>query len=312
MSVSLVTGCAGFIGSHLAEALLESGESVIGIDCFLSDSYDPKVKKSYLANLEKHKNFKFLQLDLRNNDLNFPKSVGKITKVFHLAAMPGLPMSWQDTDLYIDCNVTATNHLIMALNLKFLEHFVYVSTSSVYGSEAVGNELSDKLPISPYGATKLSAEELLLAHFRAKNLPLTILRFFSVYGPRQRPDMAYSKFVSNLLVNKKIEVFGDGEQTRSNTFVLDAVKATIDLSKLNPNGEIYNVGGREKIKLIDAINLIGSTLKVQVEVEYLPRRLGDQLHTFANTGKLLSAIEDPFKTRFDEGIRQQIEWATSN
>lgn len=311
MNVSLVTGCAGFIGSHLSETLLESGETVVGIDCFLSNSYDPKVKKSNLANLEKHKNFKFIEFDLRRNNLFFPESTGNITTVFHLAAMPGLPMSWQDTDLYIDCNVTATNHLITALNLNSLEHFVYISTSSVYGSEAVGNELTDKRPISPYGATKLSAEELLLAHFRAKNLPLTILRYFSVYGPRQRPDMAYSKFVSNLLLKRKIEVFGDGEQTRSNTFVLDAVRATIDLSRLNPNGEIYNVGGREKIKLINAINLIASTIGVQAEVEYLPRRLGDQLHTFADTGKLLSAIEDPFKTSFDEGIKYQIEWAKS-
>ena len=312
MSVSLVTGCAGFIGSHLTEALLDAGEHVIGLDCFLADSYDPLIKKSNLENFSKHENFTFLELDLRKDSLRLSDAITKVSKVFHLAAMPGLPLSWEDTNLYIDCNVSATSNLISALNESALEHFVFISTSSVYGAEAVGDELSKRLPVSPYGATKLSAEELLFSHMRARNFPLTVLRFFSVYGPRQRPDMAYSKFISNMFAENEIQMFGNGEQTRSNTYVLDAVRATIDLGNCKPRGEVYNIGGREKIVLIEAVKLISEILDKPLRIEVLPKRLGDQLHTFADTSKLLATINDPFRTNFQEGIRSQIEWAKSN
>jgi UDP-glucuronate 4-epimerase len=312
VSVSLVTGCAGFIGSHLTEALLEAGEHVIGLDCFLADSYDPRVKKSNLENFSKHKNFTFLELDLRRDSLRLSEAIRSVSKIFHLAAMPGLPLSWEDTNLYIDCNVSATSNLISALNEAALEHFIFISTSSVYGAEAIGNELSKRLPVSPYGATKLSAEELLFAHMRARKFPLTVLRFFSVYGPRQRPDMAYSKFISSLLTGKGVQIFGNGEQTRSNTYVLDAVKATIDLGNSEPRGEVFNVGGREKIVLMEAVTLISEILEKPLKIEILPKRIGDQMHTFADTNKLLATISDPFRTNFQEGIRSQIEWAKSN
>lgn len=312
MGVSLVTGCAGFIGSHLTEALLATGEQVIGVDCFLSESYDPEIKKSNLGNFSKHENFTFLELDLRKSSLRLSEAIRNVSRVFHLAAMPGLPLSWENTSLYIDCNVSATSNLISALNEAALEHFVFISTSSVYGSEAVGNEMSARLPVSPYGATKLSAEELLFSHVRARNFPLTVLRYFSVYGPRQRPDMAYSKFISNMMAGREVQIFGNGEQTRSNTYVLDAVKATIDLSSNEPRGEIFNVGGREKIKLMEAVTLISEILGKPLRIERLPARLGDQLHTFANTQKLHSIINDPFGTTFIDGIRSQIKWAKSH
>jgi UDP-glucuronate 4-epimerase len=312
VGVSLVTGCAGFIGSHLTEALLAAGEHVIGVDCFLSESYDPEIKKSNLENFSRHQNFTFLELDLRKDSLRLSEAIRNVSRVFHLAAMPGLPLSWENTNLYIDCNVSATSNLISALNEAVLEHFIFISTSSVYGAEAVGNEMSARLPVSPYGATKLSAEELLFAHVRARNFPLTVLRFFSVYGPRQRPDMAYSKFITNMMAGKEVQMFGNGEQTRSNTYVLDAVQATIDLGKSEPHGEIFNVGGREKIMLIEAVTLISEILEKPLKIERCPARLGDQLHTFADTQKLLSLISDPFRTTFIDGIRNQIEWAKSH
>lgn len=308
MAKIVVTGSAGFIGSHLAEQLLVEGHQVIGIDCLLPDSYDATLKRANLQNLLLNSNFKFLELDLRVKSDDLTDAIKSASIVFHLAAMPGLPLSWIDARLYIDCNVIATQNLIDALDRNALAHFVHISTSSVYGSKALGDEDSHTFPISPYGATKLAAEELLLAQHRVNHFPVTILRYFSVYGPRQRPDMAYTKFIKKMLTGESIEVFGDGSQTRSNTFVLDAVKATVDISKSKPSGQIYNVGGSQKIELMEAISLIGDLLNVKPKLIFGDSRLGDQLHTFANTQKLRSIIGSPFNTEFEAGIRQQISW----
>jgi nucleoside-diphosphate-sugar epimerase len=189
-----------------------------------------------------------------------------------------------------------------------LTHFVHVSTSSVYGSQALGDENERTFPVSPYGATKLAAEELLLAQNRVNKFPLTILRYFSVYGPRQRPDMAYTKFIKKIIEGESIEIFGDGTQSRSNTFVLDAVRATLDISKVPPSGQIYNVGGTQKIELLEAIKIIGDQLGLKPNLNYGDPRLGDQVHTFANTGKLQSIIGNPFNTNFETGVKEQISW----
>jgi UDP-glucuronate 4-epimerase len=312
MEKVIVTGVAGFIGSHLAELLLTEGYQVIGIDCFLEDSYDSVLKRANLKSLSLNPRFTFFQIDLRQKGDDLTDAAKGAKMVFHLAAMPGLPLSWENTRLYIDCNVIATQNLIEVVDKESLVHFVHISTSSVYGLQALGDENDRTFPISPYGATKLAAEELLLAQNRVNNLPLTILRYFSVYGPRQRPDMAYTKFIHKILNGEPIEMFGDGTQTRSNTFVLDAVRATIEVSKEKPTGQIFNVGGKQKIQLLEAIEIIGSQLGVKPRIQLSAPRLGDQLHTFADTQKLQSVIGNPFTTDFELGIKHQISWVQSS
>ncbi len=308
MAKVVVTGSAGFIGSHLAELLLTEGHKVTGVDCLLENSYDSPLKRINLQSLLSHPNFFFLESDLRLKTTELSGAIKGAHQVFHLAAMPGLPLSWEDTRLYIDCNIVATQNLIDMIDRDSLTHFIHVSTSSVYGSKALGDENERTFPVSPYGATKLAAEELLLAQNRVNKFPLTILRYFSVYGPRQRPDMAYTKFIKKIIEGESIEVFGDGTQSRSNTFVLDAVRATIDISKVPPSGQIYNVGGTQKIELLEAIKIIGDQLGLKPKLSHGDPRLGDQLHTFANTLKLQSIIGNPFNTNFESGINQQISW----
>lgn len=308
MAKVVVTGSAGFIGSHLAELLLMEGHQVTGVDCLLENSYDSSLKRINLQSLLSHPNFFFLKSDLRLKTSELSGAIKGAHQIFHLAAMPGLPLSWEDTRLYIDCNVVATQNLIDMIDRDSLTHFVHVSTSSVYGSEALGGENERTFPVSPYGATKLAAEELLLAQNRVNNFPLTVLRFFSVYGPRQRPDMAYTKFIKKIIEGESIEIFGDGTQSRSNTFVLDAVRATLDISKVPPSGQIYNVGGTQRIELLEAIKIISDQLGLKPNLIYGKPRLGDQAHTFANTGKLQSIIGNPFKTKFETGVKEQISW----
>src|SRR5437588_6329073 len=221
----LVTGAAGFIGSHLSERLLALGHEVVGLDCFVP--YYPKpLKERNLAEAKKHPKFQFLPLDLRADDLK--PAVDGVDVVYHLAAMPGLVASWTEFDLYLGCNVTATQRLLEAVKgSKSLKRLVYGSTSSVYGRFASGDETLPTKPVSPYGVTKLAGEHLCRAYADAFGLPVVALRYFSVYGPRQRPDMGYHKFMRALLDGQPVTVCGDGQQVRGNTYVDDCVAATV-------------------------------------------------------------------------------------
>ena len=309
MGISVVTGCAGFIGSHLVAKLIKAGEVVIGIDCFLDDSYASELKRRNLALIPENSDFTFYNFDLRDVTPEvLTRALSGANVIFHLAAMPGLSPSWESTKLYIDCNVVGTQSLIDSFDRVSLRHFIYVSTSSVYGLEAIGNELSPLKPISPYGVTKLAAEEMLSAYSRSDSLPLTILRYFSVYGPRQRPDMAYSKFIHSMLEGSPISIFGDGKQSRSNTFVGDVVDATYLASTLEPNGSIYNIGGSEKIELLNAVKQIANYLEIEPILHMLPVKKGDQRHTFADTTKFSKLTGFKFQTNFETGILEQIKW----
>ena len=217
----LVTGVAGFVGSHLAERLLADGQEVVGLDCF-TDYYPRPVKERNLVNLLGSPGFEFHELDLRRDDLE-PVMSG-VDVVVNEAAMAGLMRSWTDLDGYVSCNLLGLERLIQAS--AAVGRFVHISTSSVYGTDAVGDEEAPTRPVSPYGVTKLAAEKLLLAHVEVHGFPGTILRYFSIYGPRQRPDMAYHLFTEAMLDGRPIVVFGDGLQSRSNTFVSDAVAGT--------------------------------------------------------------------------------------
>ena len=232
-----------------------------------------------------------------------------IELVFHLAAMPGLTRSWTDFELYESCIVTATQRLLTALcQRRALHRLVYASTSSVYGRYARGMRACSTRPISPfYGVTKLAAENLCRAYAEEHGLPLVILRYFSVYGPRQRPDMGYHRFVRALLHGEPITVCGDGLQIRGNTYIDDCVDATVTAADALP-GETFNVGGGEAVSVWDVIRKLEKLLGRRARLEHAPARPGDQRHTCADTGKLARHLGWQPRVGIDEGLARQVAW----
>ena len=302
----VVTGAAGFIGSHLCEALLRAEHEVVGVDSFIP--YYPRSRKE--ANLQAalaNPHFSFTEVDLRDEGLG--RALAGAEVIYHLAAMPGLKQSWTDFDGNNSCNVIATQRLLEAVrhHAPRLHRFILGSTSSVYGRFASGDETLPLCPISPYGATKLAAEFLCRSYADAYNLPLVVLRFFSVYGPRQRPDMGYHHFIRALLRDEPIVVNGDGHQSRSNTYVTDCVEAT--MAAVNaPVGEVYNVGGGESASVWDILHRLERLAGRPPRVSQEPARPGDQRHTFADTRKLLSHLSWKPRTSLDVGLARQWEW----
>ena len=246
MANVVVTGAAGFVGSHLSEQLIARGHHVTGIDAFIP-YYPRPLKERNLAGLRENSRFSFHEADLREADVR--PLLESADAVFHLAAMAGLLRSWQEFDAYMTCNVLATQRLLQAARDAGVSHFLHISTSSVYGRFATGDETSPLAPISPYGITKLAAEHLCLAYAESYDLPVTILRLFSVYGPRQRPDMGYNIFIRSILQDELITVDGDGNDSRSNTYVEDCARGLI-LAFEQPErsvGQAFNIGGGEEV-----------------------------------------------------------------
>ena len=301
----VVTGAAGFIGSHLCEALVARGDQVVGIDCF-TDYYGRPAKEENLARLLASPGFRFAEADLRSDELE-PLLDGADV-VINEAATPGLVLSWDDFDRYQSCNLGAAKRLVDASIAVGVGHLVQASTSSVYGADATGDEHDETLPVSPYGVTKLAAEHLLRAHSESFGLPLTILRYFSVYGPRQRPDMAYRIFAERLRRGEPITVVGDGSQSRSNTYVSDVVAATMLAADAEPNGAIFNVGGGAELRLIDAIGIIAGLLDVEPKIEFGPARRGDQRRTVAATDRIRQALGWSPTVEPADGLARQIAW----
>src|SRR5262245_47233956 len=279
----LVTGAAGFIGSHLCEELLRRGHRVVGLDAFIP-YYPRPLKEANLAGLRCHPDFEFHELDLRRDDL--AGALDGVEAVFHLAAMAGLVRSWTDFDLYQSCNLTATHRLLEAVRGRPLRRFVLASTSSVYGRNACGDETLPTRPISPYGVTKLAAENLCRAHADEHGLPLVVLRYFSVYGPRQRPDMGYHRFIAAMLNAQPVTVTGDGAQVRGNTYVGDCVEATIAALQA-PRNETYNVGGGETASVWEVLGKLEAILGVKAIVRREPARPGHQRLTGADPSQVL-------------------------
>jgi nucleoside-diphosphate-sugar epimerase len=301
----LVTGAAGFIGSHLCERLLAAGHEVVGLDAFIP-YYPASVKEANLIEARTHRCFTFHRADLREADL--APLVDEVEVVFHLAAMAGLTRSWTDFDLYESCNVTATQRLLEACRRqKGLHRFVYASTSSVYGRFSSGDETLPARPISPYGVTKLAAENLCRAYAEEHGLPLVVLRYFSVYGPRQRPDMGYHRFIRALLTGEPVVVYGDGQQVRGNTFVADCVEATLAAVQALP-GEIYNVGGGEAVTVWEVLHKLEVLTGCKTAVRREPPRPGDQRYTCADTAKLSRHLGWRPRISLDEGLALQIAW----
>jgi nucleoside-diphosphate-sugar epimerase len=307
MSRCLVTGAAGFVGSHLCEALLARGHEVAGLDAFIP-YYPRAVKEKNIAGLRAQPRFAFHEADLRAADLA-PLVAGSDV-IFHLAAMPGLMKSWTDFPLYETCNIAGTQRLLEVARATRVRQFIHISTSSVYGKEATQGEDAPPQPFSPYGITKLAAEQLCRAYAANFGLPFTILRYFSVYGPRQRPDMGYHKLINDLFHGDTFTVFGDGEQTRSNTYVADAVQATILAMEKSAAalGETFNIGGGEVVSLNRVIAMLEELTGKKAKLERQPPRPGDQRHTAANIEKARRVLGYQPATSLATGLRAQVEW----
>jgi nucleoside-diphosphate-sugar epimerase len=306
----LVTGAAGFIGSHVCERLVADNHDVVGLDAFIP-YYPREIKESNLANLRGEPRFHFVEADLRDGGLE--SLVADSDAIIHLAAMAG-PASWDQFDRYVSCNVTGTQRLLEAARQAGnpdQRRFIQVSTSSVYGTDARGNEDAPLHPASPYGITKLAAEQLAFAYQRAFGLPVVALRYFSIYGPRQRPDMAYNIFIRALLRKEPIVIFGDGEQSRGNTYIDDCVAGTIQALASGKPGTAYNIGGGVTITLNAAIAIIEDAVGVKATRQYTAARTGDQRHTLADISRARADFGYDPRVNPDEGLRAQVDWQRS-
>jgi nucleoside-diphosphate-sugar epimerase len=301
----LVTGAAGFIGSTLSEKLISEGHSVVGLDGFIP-YYPRELKIANLEGLRRDPSFDFHELDLRSSDLT--PAIRGVDAVVHAAATPGLARSWTEIDLYASCNVSGTQRLLQAASDARVSRFVHVSTSSVYGREAVGNEDLPLRPISPYGVTKLAAEHLVGAYRELYGLPVVILRYFSIYGPRQRPDMAYNIIVEALLDRQPITVYGDGSQSRSSTYVDDCVRGTIGALESGREGEVYNIGGGEELSLNAAIGILAGAVGAEPDLRFEPARPGDQQRTMADSTKAGRDFGFAARVAPGDGLPLQAAW----
>jgi nucleoside-diphosphate-sugar epimerase len=302
----LVTGAAGFIGSAVVRELAARGVDTVALDGLLGGLYPADEKIQRWEKLSDVSGVQRITLDLRDGDLtSLPND---ITHVINEAAMPGLGPSWADFDLYSSCNLSAVARLVERARGWNLEKFVQISTSSVYGRVAVGDESLPTLPVSPYGATKLAAEHLLLAHWRDSGFPVTILRYFSVYGPGQRPDMAYRKFIARALSNTPLDLYGDGSQTRSNTYIDDCASGTIATVEKGMPGEIYNISGAAERSVTDALGIIESAVGTTLQINPLPKARGDQDRTFGDSTKAQQELGFSHQVTLEEGLERQVKW----
>ena len=280
---ALVTGVAGFIGSTLAERLVRDGVDVVGIDCF-TDYYARAIKERNLEGLVSHRGFRFIEARLQDADL--AGLLADCTHVFHLAAQAGVRKSWgADFAIYTVNNVEATQSLLEACVGRRIERLVYASSSSVYGDLVTMPMREDALPqpVSPYGVTKLAAEQLCYLYFANYGVPAVSLRYFTVYGPRQRPDMGFHRFLRAALRQQPITGDGDGEQTRDFTFVSDAVGATIAAATRGVPGRVYNIGGGSRVSVNQVLDMIARVSGSRPLVTTEPAQKGDMRHTFADT-----------------------------
>jgi nucleoside-diphosphate-sugar epimerase len=300
----LVTGAAGFIGSGIAHELANRGNDVVAADMFLDRLYSNEPKLTNWEKLSAVPNIEQVVVDLRGDLGVLPDDYDVIVNA---AAMPGLMTSWSEFDTYMTCNIKLVENLI-SHRVSEKTHFVQLSTSSVYGITATGNEKSEYLPTSPYGVTKLAAEELIRAYHRTHDLQHTILRLFSVFGPGQRPDMAYHKLIKAISAGEEFVVFGDGLQSRTNTFVDDCVGIIAKVAESRATNDVFNIAGSDSVTLNDAIAIIEREVGKPALLKHEPARKGDQRTTLGVTKKVRAAFGFIPTTSFGEGIHQQIDW----
>jgi len=304
----LITGVAGFIGSSLAEHLLGAGHQVTGIDCF-TDYYDVRIKKANIGPLLSHDNFRFVGESINTVDLG--DLLDGVSVVFHQAAQAGVRASWgEQFDAYIDANIRSTQRLCEAARASDIRRFVYASSSSVYGetTELPMKETHLTRPVSPYGVTKLDGENLCVLYGRSYGLPVVCLRYFTVYGPRQRPDMAFHRFIRAGLHSEAIEVYGNGEQTRDFTYVDDIVAANVAAMEYSGGHNVFNVGGGSRVTINRVLDVIGSHARGDLDVRYLVRQRGDVTHTYADISLAADELGYAPTVSLEDGIAREVDW----
>ncbi|MGE5243121.1 MAG: NAD-dependent epimerase/dehydratase family protein [Betaproteobacteria bacterium] len=305
---ALVTGCAGFIGSTLSERLLADGADVIGIDCF-TDYYPRPIKERNLAGAVAHPRFRFVESTIQGADLG--ALLADRTHVFHLAAQAGVRKSWgRDFAVYTTNNIEATQVLLEACATLRLDRIVYASSSSVYG-DAVAMPMREDArpqPVSPYGVSKLAAEQLCYLYHVNCGLPTVALRYFTVYGPRQRPDMGFHKFLRATILGEPIDIYGDGEQTRDFTFVADAVSATVAAATRGAPGRVYNIGGGSRVSINEVLHMIARVSGRKPRVNIDPAQKGDMRHTCADTSLARADLGFRPAVALERGLAAEYEW----
>ena len=301
----LVTGAAGFVGHAVTRLAHSEGYIVTALDSRLGGLYPSAEKQSRWESLRNLQGLSFLDEDLRTIEWD---NLGlEFDYVINLAAMPGLRLSWDDYELYRSCNLDGVERLVRA-SLKWpLKKFIQISTSSVYGKNAIGDETQPTRPASPYGVTKLAAENLLFSYADSFQIPVAVLRYFSVYGPGQRPDMAYRKFIESALLGDPLTVYGDGTQSRTNTYVGEVARVTVDSLDLATDGEIYNISGNEERSVVEAVEIIKDLTASASPIVFEPRILGDQDRTAGDNTKAVKNLRFESSISLKEGLAIQIK-----
>jgi UDP-glucose 4-epimerase len=304
----VVTGAAGFIGSHLSERLLADGHEVTGLDSF-TDYYDRGQKERNLEASRKHRNFAFKELDLVEDDFSGVLVEAKF--VFHMADQSAVRSSWgSHFDRFVRNNIVATQRLFEALKQVPVDRLIYASSSAVYGDAEMSptRETALPRPISPYGMTKLAAEHLAILYMRTFGIPVVALRYFTVYGPRQRPDMALARFMQALASGDEIEVFGDGEQARDFTYISDAVDGTIKAATANVAGQIINLGGGSRVTINQVLKALEEISGMNAKKRNLPATPGDPKHAVASINLARERLGWEPRVSLSEGLTKQWEW----
>lgn len=305
---ALVTGAAGFIGSHLTARLLGAGAEVTGIDCF-TDYYPRPMKEANLGVNRGHPAFRFVEARLQDADL--PALLDGVTHVFHLAAQAGVRRSWgREFAIYTTHNIDATQRLLEACVGRPIRKLVYASSSSVYGDDVSIPMREDQLPrpVSPYGVTKLAAEHLCHLYAANHGVPATSLRYFTVYGPRQRPDMAFRRFLTAAIAGEPLTVYGDGTQTRDFTFVDDAVTATVAAAERGVPGRAYNIGGGSRVSVNDVLAIVERLTERPLNVRREPAQKGDMRDTYADTSLAKADLGFEPAVTLGDGLEAEYRW----
>lgn len=309
----IVTGVAGFIGSHLAETLLRQGATVIGIDQFNS-YYSLQLKLNNVDNLQKYSRFKLIKANIQ--DLDWQELLQSVDVVYHQAAQAGVRASWgEDFQHYTERNINATQVILEgAKKVQSLKRIVYASSSSIYG-DAVTMPTPETLcpqPVSPYGITKLAGERLCRLYQQNFGVPITALRYFTVYGPRQRPDMAFHKFFKAAINQEAISIYGDGQQTRDYTYVSDAVAANLAAGE-EPSavGEVFNIGGGSRVTLMELLAIMEQVIGYPIKKNYIDKAAGDARHTSADVSKAKKILNYVPQVSLQEGLNKEWQWIKS-
>ncbi len=304
----VVTGAAGFIGSHLCDRLLTLGHKVVGIDSF-TDYYERARKEQNLADSKANPDFTFEEVDLVDGYLHRVLRGAKV--VYHLAGQDGVrPRSGGQFDRYVRNNIIATQRLLESLKETPIDRLVFAGSSSVYGDAEMFPTKESALPrpVSPDGVTKLAAEHLALLYSKNFGLPAVSVRYFTVFGPRQRPDMAFARFMQALVDRESIEVFGDGEQSREFTYVSDAVEGTIKAATADVTGQVFNLGGGSRVTINRVLATLEDISGIKVQKQMLPAVPGEPKHTGASINLARERLGWEPRVSLREGLTKQWQW----